>query len=62
MRPREVLIVIHDKMDHAKIAKICYACKIKATYGLSKLLVAITGLQNFPHIGSLQNMRCACQI
>jgi hypothetical protein len=43
MRPTEVLTVIHDKMDHAKTACPCYARKIKATDGLFKLPVAVTG-------------------
>ena len=43
MRPNEVLTIIHDKMDHAKTACPCYARKIKATDGLFKLLVAVTG-------------------
>jgi hypothetical protein len=47
MRPTEVLTVIHDKMDHAKTACPCYARKIKATDGLFKLPVAVTGLYEF---------------
>jgi hypothetical protein len=43
MRPSDVLTVIHDKMDHAKTACPCYARKIKATDGLFKLPVAVTG-------------------
>jgi hypothetical protein len=44
MRPTEVLTIIHDKMDHSKTACPCYARKIKATDGLFKLPVAVTGL------------------
>jgi hypothetical protein len=44
MRPAEVLTIIHDKMDHAKIACPCYAKKIKATDDLLKLQVAVTDL------------------
>ena len=44
MRPKEVLMIIHDKMDNAKIACLCYARKMKATNGLFKLPIAIRGL------------------
>ena len=44
MRSTEVLTVIHDKMDHAKTTCPCYARKIKATDGLFKFSVAVTGL------------------
>ena len=44
MRPTEVLTIIHDKMDHSKTACPCYARKIKATDGLFKLPVSVTGL------------------
>ena len=47
MRPSDVLTVIHDKMDHAKTACPCYARKIKATDGLFKLPVAVTGSSLF---------------
>ena len=50
MRPTEVLTVIHDKMDHAKTACPCYARKIKATDGLFKLPVAVTGLYEITNI------------
>jgi hypothetical protein len=50
MRPAEVLTVIHDKMDHAKTACPCYARKIKATDGLFKLPVAVTGSYRIPHV------------
>ena len=43
MRPNEVLTIIHNKMDHAKTACPCYARKIKATDGLFKLPIAVTG-------------------
>jgi hypothetical protein len=42
-RPLEVLTVIHDKMDHAKTASPCFANRIKATDGLFKLPVSVTG-------------------
>jgi hypothetical protein len=42
-RPLEVLTVIHDKMDHAKTASPCFAHRIKATDGLFKLPVSVTG-------------------
>ena len=50
MRPTEVLTVIHDKMDHAKTACPCYARKIKATDGLFKLPVAVTGSWRFANV------------
>ena len=49
-------------MDHAKIACLCYAHKVKATDGLFKLLVTITCSQNLPHIGSLHDLRCALRV
>ena len=52
MRPTEVLTVIHDKMDHAKTACPCYARKIKATDGLFKLPVAVTGLYDITNMCS----------
>jgi len=42
-KPLEVLTVIHDKMDHAKTASPCFANRIKATDGLFKLPVSVTG-------------------
>jgi hypothetical protein len=41
-KPFEVLMVIHDKMDHAKISSPCFANRIKATYGFLKLPVSVT--------------------
>ena len=52
MRPTEVLTIIHDKMDHAKTACPCYARKIKATDGLFKLPVAVTGLYEITNMCS----------
>ena len=51
-KPLEVLTVIHDKMDHAKTASPCFANRIKATDGLFKLPVSVTGEREtqFHHI------------
>ena len=40
VRPLEVVTIIHDKMDHAKIACLCYAHKDKAIDGLFRLHVS----------------------
>ena len=42
-RPLEVLMVIHDKMDHAKTTSPCFANRIKATDGFFMLHVSVTG-------------------
>ena len=49
-RPLDVLTVIHDKMDHAKTASPCFANRIKATDGLFKLPVFVTGSMVFPNV------------
>ena len=49
-RPLDVLTVIHDKMDHAKTASPCFANRIKATDGLFKLPVSVTGSMGFPNV------------
>ena len=41
MRHVEVLIIIHDKMDHAKTACLLFT-QIKATDGKFKLHIAVT--------------------
>ena len=42
-RPLEVFTVIHDKIDHAKIASPCFANRIKITDNFLKLYVSIRG-------------------
>ena len=43
-RPREVLCIIHDKMDHAKTACPLFSHKTKANDALMKLPIAVTGM------------------
>ena len=57
MRLAEVLTVIHDKMDHAKTACPCYARNIKATDGLFKLPIAVTGSYGITNVfGRISNV------
>ena len=50
MRPTEVLTVIQNKMYYTKTVCPCYTCKIKATYDLFKLPVAVTSSWRFPNV------------
>ena len=43
-RPRDVLCIIHDKMDHAKTACPLFSHKTKANDALMKLPIAVTGM------------------
>ena len=42
-KPSEVLTVIHDKMDHAKMASPCFANQIEAIDKLFELPITIIG-------------------
>ena len=48
-RPDEVLCVMHDKMDHSKTASPCFASRNKATDGLMKLPISVTGMLAHGH-------------
>ena len=41
-RPLEVLTVIHNKNDHAKITSPCFANRIKVTNGFLKMFLSVT--------------------
>ena len=43
-RPRDVLCIIHDKMDHAKTACPLFSHKTKANDSFMKLPIAVTGM------------------
>jgi hypothetical protein len=43
-KPKKCLIIIHDKMDHAKTASPCFASKTKSTNSFMRLPVAVTGI------------------
>ena len=43
-RPRDVLCIIHDKMDHAKTACPLFSHKKKANDALMKLPIVVTGI------------------
>ena len=41
-RPLEVLMIIHDKMNHAKTTSPCFAHQIKVADGLFELSISLT--------------------
>ena len=47
--PREVLTIIHDKMDHGKTASPCFASKNKDTDMFTKLPLSVTGMMAHGH-------------
>ena len=48
--PHEVVIIMHDKMDHSKIASLVLSHKMKHLDGLMKLSVAVTGILAHGHV------------
>jgi hypothetical protein len=40
----QVLCIMHDKMDHSKIASLCFASKTKSVDAYLKLPVSVTGM------------------
>jgi hypothetical protein len=44
LHPNKCITIIHDKMDHAKIASPYFASKNKSIDAFMRLLVVVTGM------------------